>query len=293
MAASTAPSRGVLRLLHAMARTGAVAEADVDESGAVAAVRVVRLGGGPTPDVLHRAGREVWHEAIATGLVSRAADGRWVPVAGARDLVVQGKQQLERAHSAKETARGKRALLAGSRGADAAEAARPARPLENIAESPLGWLRRRRDRAGQSLISDIQFEAGERLRTDFELGELAPRVTIDWAALGSGQSRRSGGGAASIELRDGVVAARERVGRALAAVGPEMARVLFDVCCHLKGLEQLEREAGWPQRSGKVVLQLALDALARHYGMGQTGAGAGVIRHWAPGDYRPSIGGER
>ena len=67
--------------------------------------------------------------------------------------------------------------------------------------------------------------------------------------------------------------------------------MLIDVCCHLKGLEVAERAAGWPQRSGKIVLQLALTSLARHYGLekpaaSETGRSAGV-RHWGSEGYRP------
>lgn len=64
---------------------------------------------------------------------------------------------------------------------------RPARrsgagPVVNEAESPLGWLRSRRDKSGEPLISEAQYEAGERLRVDFTVGQLSPRVTMSWDA---------------------------------------------------------------------------------------------------------------
>ena len=68
-------------------------------------------------------------------------------------------------------------------------------------------------------------------------------------------------------MRDGQLRARERFRAALAGVGPEFTSILVDVCCYLKGLEEVEQSAGWPQRSAKVVLLLGLSALARHYGL--------------------------
>jgi hypothetical protein len=162
----------------------------------------------------------------------------------------------------------------------------------NPAESPLAWLKRRKDRDGEAMISQAQFDAGERLRADFWFAQMTPRVTMSWSAIAPSQRRRRSGMAfcAGAEIQDSVAGARERVRRALTAVGPELASVLIDVCCHLKGLEEAEREAGWPQRSGKVVLQLALTRLARHYGIGEAAGTAGraaPVRHWGSEDYRP------
>jgi len=68
-------------------------------------------------------------------------------------------------------------------------------------------------------------------------------------------------------LRDEVLAAKQRVMRALMAVGPETSGVLVDICCELKGLEEVEKTNGRPQRAGKVVLQIALTPLAKHPGL--------------------------
>jgi hypothetical protein len=160
------------------------------------------------------------------------------------------------------------------------------------AESPLGWLKSRKDRAGRPLISDPQYEAGERLRADYWFARLSPRVTANWSALApSGRSRR-GAPSEAAGLRDEVIAAKERVMRAIDAVGPEFAGVLIDICCELKGFEDAEKSHGWPQRAGKVVLQLALDRLARHYGLDmpdETARRRKGIRHWGSEDYRPTL----
>jgi hypothetical protein len=163
----------------------------------------------------------------------------------------------------------------------------------NEAESPIAWLRRRKDRDGEAMLSQPQFDAGERLRADFWFAQMTPRTTMNWSAVSPIQRRRRAGAPlrSDADLRDDVAAAGDRVRRALTAVGPELAGVLIDVCCHLKGLEEAERAAGWPQRSGKIVLHLALTALARHYGLLGTGSATpqrpAVVRHWGASDYRP------
>lgn len=164
----------------------------------------------------------------------------------------------------------------------------------NADESPIAWLRRRKDRNGEAMISQPQFDAGERLRADFYFAQMTPRTTTNWSGMSPMQRGRRHGAAlrSGADMLDNTAAAAERVRRALTAVGPELSGVLVDVCCHLKGLEEAERASGWPQRSAKIVLQLALTSLARHYGLEgvvQSGARAGGVRHWGTEDYRPRL----
>lgn len=153
----------------------------------------------------------------------------------------------------------------------------------NGSESPLAWLARRKQRDGRALISAVQLQAGERLRAEFTRAQMTPRVTSNWSGL-TVQSRRAG--SRPVDLADIVVAARQRVRRALAASGPEFSGLLLDVCCFLKGLDTVERERQWPARSAKIVLQLGLDRLARHYGLGAAAHGptAAPLRAWSAHD---------
>lgn len=153
----------------------------------------------------------------------------------------------------------------------------------DAAESPLAWLARRKGRDGRALIAPEQLQAGERLRADFTRAQMTPRVTANWTAAVA-QDRRTGAQGAS--FTEAAIAARQRLRCAFDAVGPEFIGLLMDVCCFLKGLEDVERERGWPPRSAKVVLQLALDRLARHYGYGAEARGRGhaELRTWLAED---------
>jgi hypothetical protein len=156
--------------------------------------------------------------------------------------------------------------------------------LVNDSESPLAWLARRKGRDGRAMISPNQFIAGEKLRADFTRGHLSPRVTSDWSAPTGRRSGTFAGGAG--EITDMVIASRQRVRLAMEACGPEFSGLLMDVCCFLRGLEDVERERGWPLRSAKIVLQLALDRLARHYGLRDEARGQANarVRTWLAGD---------
>jgi hypothetical protein len=162
--------------------------------------------------------------------------------------------------------------------------------VANAAESPLAWLRRRRSRDGRPLLDAAQYAAGERLRADYTGAQLMTRLTANWD-MALPPSRRTGGAGGVADLTDAAVAARRRVEQAVAAVGPDFAGLLVDFCCFLKGIEEIERERQWPARSAKLVLQFALSALARHYGLealGQGRADGAGIRHWGGDGYRPA-----
>jgi hypothetical protein len=151
-------------------------------------------------------------------------------------------------------------------------------------ESPLAWLARRRGRNGRALIEAHQLQAGERLRGEFTRAQLMPRTTSNWASPAM-SSRRNGSNSAGV-FTETVITARQRVRHALDAAGPEFSGLLLDVCCFLKGLEDVERERAWPARSAKVILQMGLDRLARHYGFESQARGRerAAVRTWLADD---------
>jgi len=123
----------------------------------------------------------------------------------------------------------------------------------NTRESPLGWLKAR------GLVDARQFEAGERLRSDYEMAALAPRVTMRWSA------RVDGGGGDGLDPMAAQIAAKRRFDGAMAAAGAGLNDILWRVICALEGLPVAEKELGWPARAGRLVLTLALDRLGDHY----------------------------
>ncbi|MFC5583989.1 DUF6456 domain-containing protein [Nitratireductor kimnyeongensis] len=160
----------------------------------------------------------------------------------------------------------------------------------SLSESPLAQLANRRMRNGKPFLTRAEFDAGERLRTDYTRGQIMPRLSASWMASVSGKKHGSGAGG-GVELTQAALASRQRVDRALVAVGPELAGVLVDICCFLKGFEQVEMERGWPVRSAKVVLKTALGVLARHYEpppRRESGTARSIL-HWGAQDYRPKL----
>lgn len=133
----------------------------------------------------------------------------------------------------------------------------------NLAESPLAVLARRREKDGQPFLTPDLVDAAERLREDFELAQMGPRVAQNWDRFltsGDRGSFQQAGGPA-----EGPKRARDRVAAALRDLGPGLGDMALRCCCYLEGLETAERRMGWSARSGKIVLRIALMRLKRHY----------------------------
>lgn len=152
-------------------------------------------------------------------------------------------------------------------------------PPVNQKESPLVWLSRRKNSQGVAHISPTQLMAGERLRRDYTQAGMTPKMSANWSGL------PVAGPMTGLALHESerMLDARQRVRSALDACGTQQAGLLLDLCCFLKPLQSVERERGWPARSGKYALAKALTALAGHYGLSETAQGraqARRIRVW-------------
>ncbi|KPQ08043.1 MAG: hypothetical protein HLUCCA12_02925 [Rhodobacteraceae bacterium HLUCCA12] len=137
------------------------------------------------------------------------------------------------------------------------------RPRPYIGESPVTALARRRDHQGKPFLTPDLVAAAERLREDFEIAQMEPRITQNWERFLSGGARESG--APAVPAGRSQQAARERVAHALQELGPGLGDMALRCCCYLEGLETAEKKLGWSARSGKIVLRIALTRLKRHY----------------------------
>ena len=126
----------------------------------------------------------------------------------------------------------------------------------NLAESPLGWLH------AHGHLEDRLFDAGERLRTDYETAQIAPGITMRWEPV------RIRGTAGTLSPSERQIAARARFDGAIGAAGKGLPDILWRVVCACETLPNAEKALEWPARSGKLVLKLALDRVADFYRIG-------------------------
>lgn len=173
-----------------------------------------------------------------------------------------GRAALKRTLSDDETAFGDQHREWGERNILEEGMTQPTRMRVNLRESPLSALARKKDRTGQPFLSQDLINAGERLREDFELSQLGPRITQNWEQFITGGNR--GGGFRSYG-EGGSAAAQRRFANALSVLGVGLGDIALRCCCYLEGLETAEKRLGWSARSGKIVLRIALHRLDLHY----------------------------
>ena len=124
----------------------------------------------------------------------------------------------------------------------------------NLAESPLAWLHAR------GHIDARLFDAGEALRGDYERAQLAPSVTMRWDPV-----RVKSTGDSGLSPTERQIAARQRFDGAIRAAGRGLEDILWRVVCAGEALPEAEKGLGWPARSGKLVLKIALERVAEFY----------------------------
>jgi hypothetical protein len=124
----------------------------------------------------------------------------------------------------------------------------------NVGESVLSWLHAR------GHLENRLFDAGERLRTDWERAQLSPNITMRWDPV-----RVSGGPAPDLTPGERQLAARQRFDGAMEMAGKGLDDILWRVVCAGETLPVAEKGLGWSARSGQVVLRLALDRVADFY----------------------------
>ncbi|KLE35285.1 DUF6456 domain-containing protein [Aurantiacibacter luteus] len=124
----------------------------------------------------------------------------------------------------------------------------------NVAESPLGWLH------AHGHLDARLYDAGERLRADYERAQLPQSVTMRWDPV-----RIKGTGERGLNPSERQIAARQRFDGAMKQAGRGLEDVLWRVVCAGETLPVAEKALAWPARSGKLVLRLALDRVADFY----------------------------
>nr|MCU0949011.1 DUF6456 domain-containing protein [Porphyrobacter sp.] len=124
----------------------------------------------------------------------------------------------------------------------------------NLAESPLAWLHAR------GHIDTRLFDAGDALRADYEKAQLSASITMRWDPV-----RAKSTGERGLSASEKQIAARQRFDGAIKAAGKGLEDILWRVVCAGEGLPEAEKTLGWPVRSGKLVLRIALERVADFY----------------------------
>ncbi len=188
----------------------------------------------------------------ASGVLAREGDGYALTSAG-RTHVTREAAAPDEAFVAQHRAVVDRAVIEVD--------GRARRVRGHDADAVLRRLAALRDGDGAAWLNGAEIAAVARLRSDWEMGERGLVRGSDWSAAPLGSAAR--GPLNQAERAAGAFCdARRRVAETLERLAPPLRRVVERVCLRGEGLEAMERGEGWPARSGKLALKLALAQLA-------------------------------
>jgi hypothetical protein len=254
-----------LRVLRALTEPGTIL---VIATGVEDAV-VVHDAGGNRPVRRAVLSRVLAEDLALRGLIAGRQTGRIARYA----ITAAGRVEVGRMMAQRESRRVSELGLADDAGKGANVARFPDRagegrakasPRAAGADAPLHVLARRRRPDGTAYIGPELVAAALRFREAYEVASLGAAVTRDWGRLIAGRvdstGAATGGRGATRRLE-----AEQSLTAAIRALGPELAETAIMAICEEQGMETVERALDFPARSGKIVLRIALNTLARHY----------------------------
>jgi hypothetical protein len=152
----------------------------------------------------------------------------------------------------------------------------------NLAESPLARL----VVGDNAYLEPHHLEAAERVRKLVERAQLRPRTTMSYAGTPAGGGRE---GHRAADIPDMAIDARRVLDDIHRKLPADCVGVVIDVCGWLKGLQEVERDRGWPRRSAKLVLRIGLEEVAQHFGFGPYAVGKNRVsqRSWRDAERPP------
>ena len=229
------------RWLHCLAREGAALKPSIGCGGGYG----VFPGGDRRRRPLARLDDTQLRQALASGLLDQIGDR--VQLASSGHAAIQ--RQRDGSFAAQHRIMSERTILR--------EGGQLQRVRFNTREGALGrWA---------AQLDPVERAAAERFCADHARSSLHQHTTRNWSLTANVRQKGWRGGPDAAPLA--AIAAKDRVMDALDALGGGMGPLVMAVCIREEGMAAVERRFGWAQRSGKTVLKLALQQLARHYGL--------------------------
>lgn len=138
------------------------------------------------------------------------------------------------------------------------------RPVRrNVRGTVIGRLTRQTDRQGDAVLSDAQVTAAHRYTADLLRAGEGRVGSVDLSAPKvDGTRSHDAAERAALSRIDG----HQALQQARAAIGPDLTRLLNNICGANERLDAIERAEAWSRGTGLSVLKIALDLLVRHYG---------------------------